>query len=952
MPAQEIHNEWAKTLAEKLVASGDAPPVGLRDDERLALAWALKDLAFAAWSTEPAQVEEANCVLHALCQSAVVSYSASISEEIGALSAWVQGIAYITSGRMTDAISALDQAEVAFRELHQPLHAALTQPAKIVALSTSGRTTEAAQCGSLAQHELELLGDKLAASRVCLNIGYLFCASNDYLEARRHFKKAAMHFALVGDHEHAAMSSLGIGLTFDSTGEFDAALDIYDKLLVSTKEQGLPVLESYAQESIALVQLARGQFREALAGLESNRNRYVTLAMPQHSAAAEKRLADAYVQLHLLPEALALLDNALISFDKLEMPLEKAWALAQKGRALVLIGSPPDVVEAPLIEATEIFLAQRDRAGTATVLMTRADLALSLGDGASAAKHSAKASSIFASTEMVADQTLADATLAHARYLTNDLLEAKSLFLEVLSRAARLQLQSVQTNCLVGLGLVAVKRGDPTGAERLFANAIEMLEEQRRALPVDELRHSFLANNLRPYEEMLRLALRADVANPSVASAGSVLTRLESFRARAVNERLGAAPENDTDASVDSTAVQMRTQLNWLHIRSRHLLDQGESNISTANDARRVELDLLEHVRRHRLVGSTDATPSPNHKLDIHALRLALALGEAIVEYGVLDNELFTCVGTHNGIGLKRHLAKWSDVVEAAHAARFQIETLRNGTGELTRHLELLTRRSQIALRRLHDLIWAPLADLLMSCQRVLVVPHEQLGWVPFSALHDGEQYLSQRYEISVAPSARVALRGLGRHPLPPRRAVILGESSRLVHAAEEAQFVASLFEEATVLTGQDANGDALRAASVQADVLHLACHGQFRSDNPMFSALHLVDGPFTVQDAEALRLPQGVVVLSACESGVATASKGDEVIGLVRAFLIAGAARVVASLWPVDDKVTTEFMAAFYSSLRAGAAPAAALRSAQLEVMKTHPHPFHWAAFTVYGGW
>ena len=87
-------------------------------------------------------------------------------------------------------------------------------------------------------------------------------------------------------------------------------------------------------------------------------------------------------------------------------------------------------------------------------------------------------------------------------------------------------------------------------------------------------------------------------------------------------------------------------------------------------------------------------------------------------------------------------------------------------------------------------------------------------------------------------------------------------------------------------------------------------------------------------------------------ESGVATASKGDEVIGLVRAFLIAGAARVVASLWPVDDAVTTEFMAAFYSSLRAGASPATALRSAQLEVMKTHPHPFHWAAFAVYDGW
>jgi CHAT domain-containing protein len=119
-----------------------------------------------------------------------------------------------------------------------------------------------------------------------------------------------------------------------------------------------------------------------------------------------------------------------------------------------------------------------------------------------------------------------------------------------------------------------------------------------------------------------------------------------------------------------------------------------------------------------------------------------------------------------------------------------------------------------------------------------------------------------------------------------------------------------------------------------------------------MFSALHLADGPFTVQDAETLRLPQGVVVLSACETGVSEYSRGDEMIGLVRAFLVAGAARVVASLWPVDDAVTQEFMAAFYPALRAGNSPAVALRAAQMAVMETHPHPFHWAAFTLYGGW
>ena len=134
--------------------------------------------------------------------------------------------------------------------------------------------------------------------------------------------------------------------------------------------------------------------------------------------------------------------------------------------------------------------------------------------------------------------------------------------------------------------------------------------------------------------------------------------------------------------------------------------------------------------------------------------------------------------------------------------------------------------------------------------------------------------------------------------------------------------------------------------------MVHLACHAQFRSDNPMFSALHLHDGVLTVEQAESLSLRRGIVVLSACETGLAEHGAGDEMVGLVRAFMVAGAARVLASLWPVDDAVTAAFMASFYGALRAGQSPALALRAAQVDVMREHPHPFYWAAFTLHGGW
>jgi len=134
--------------------------------------------------------------------------------------------------------------------------------------------------------------------------------------------------------------------------------------------------------------------------------------------------------------------------------------------------------------------------------------------------------------------------------------------------------------------------------------------------------------------------------------------------------------------------------------------------------------------------------------------------------------------------------------------------------------------------------------------------------------------------------------------------------------------------------------------------VLHLACHAQFRQDNPRFSMLQLHDGALAADEAESLPLAGGTVVLSACETGMAELGRGDEMVGLVRAFLVAGAARVVASQWPVDDAVTERFMSAFYGALAEGSAPAAALRRAQAVIRAAHPHPAFWAAFALWGGW
>jgi CHAT domain-containing protein len=317
-----------------------------------------------------------------------------------------------------------------------------------------------------------------------------------------------------------------------------------------------------------------------------------------------------------------------------------------------------------------------------------------------------------------------------------------------------------------------------------------------------------------------------------------------------------------------------------------------------------------------------------------------------------LDDELFACIVKSDGISIVRNISHWPTTKTHIAAARFQIAAAKYGSAYMSKHSDALSRRACTALKKLYDSVWAPLETVLAGCTSVIVVPSEQLGTIQFSSLHDGERFLVERLSLAVAPSAQNARRGLERAAKRPVRALTLGESSYLAHAEAEAIFVGSLFPDAVVLVGPDANSSAFARESKDVDVIHIACHGHFRSDNPAFSALHFVDAPFTALDAQALRIRADIVMLSACESSVAENATGDEILGLVRGFLLAGASRVIASLWEIDDAVTKEFTNVFYIALQSGDRPVTALRKAQLQIKRDYPHPFYWAPFLLHGGW
>jgi CHAT domain-containing protein len=131
---------------------------------------------------------------------------------------------------------------------------------------------------------------------------------------------------------------------------------------------------------------------------------------------------------------------------------------------------------------------------------------------------------------------------------------------------------------------------------------------------------------------------------------------------------------------------------------------------------------------------------------------------------------------------------------------------------------------------------------------------------------------------------------------------------------------------------------------------VHIATHGWFRQDNPMFSSISLGTSQLSLFDLYQLDLPCELVTLSGCGTGLNVVVGGDELLGLVRGLLYAGTQGVLVTLWDVNDQSTAEFMKLFYEHLKTNPNKAVAVQYAMAEIRQQYPHPFYWAPFVLVG--
>lgn len=253
------------------------------------------------------------------------------------------------------------------------------------------------------------------------------------------------------------------------------------------------------------------------------------------------------------------------------------------------------------------------------------------------------------------------------------------------------------------------------------------------------------------------------------------------------------------------------------------------------------------------------------------------------------------------------------------------------------------------------ELLPEKVTRLLESTSRLYVIPQGPLHWLPFQTLLWRGEPLICHFPVVQSPSIGTAIRAQKRRReghLPVAAFGFAREVDERPVLEGEARRIAAMLG-GKAIVGKQCKRQLVCRLAKGARVLHISSHGEFDPLNPLASGVVLADGRLTARGImEELQLPGSLVTLSACETGHSTVEVGDELIGLMRAFFLAGASSLILSMWPVDKTTTVDLMTMFYDSVHKGQSRADALRNAALGIREEKPHPYYWAPFVLLGDW
>ena len=857
-------------------------------------------------------------------------------------------------GQYSSAVELHKEAVQLFDSAGDVAEVGRTLSASMLSLNLCGDYEAAFSAAERARVIFMQLGDELRLSRLEINTGNVFYRQDRFADALACYRRAYDGVIKHRNSEGIAAVLSNLSVCLISLGHFHEALETHQHAREHCEKNGMPLLVAQADYNIAYLYFLRGEYSRAIDMLRSTRLRCNQIGDRYHYGLCNLDLAELYLELNLSAEAAELSRLGFAEFEALQMGYESAKCLAFEAIAMGQQGQAFQSLKV-FARSREMFAKENNQIWPSLIDLYQALVLFNEGRHFEARRLAKAALEFFDSSLLQGKAVLCRLLLARIAQRTNDLAAAHKECSTAIGRLKDMQAPMLRHQAYLLMGQMHSLSGNKKEAYECFRTSRESLEMLRSNLRGQELKLAFLKNRLEVYELLVDSCLSMQYGGNSLDEA---FAYIEEAKSRTLMDQMLQPVYSSTDESGQSDLVRrmrgLRDELNWYYslIELEQLRPEQRSpeHIKRLEEQVRArETDLIRVLQESNLSGIENPEMRATKNVSIDEVRAAITPDTLIVEYFQTGDRILACL-----LGRERlqilPVTVASRIGNALRLLQFQLSKFRLGTEYASAFRDSLIHSTNAHLKTLYDELLAPIRDR-MDARHLLFVPHGSLHYVPFHALFDGARYLIDDHTVSYAPSASIYAVCTKKVVNKSGAALLMGVPDQNAPSIlAELRSLCQILPQPKMFVGRFASEYILKSVAQSARLIHIATHGYFRQDSPMFSSIRMGSSYLSLYDLYQLHLPVELVTLSGCATGLNVVAAGDELIGLARGLFQAGAQSLLLSLWDVHDQSTADFMAAFYQQLTQGKDKANSLRQAMLQLRERYPHPCQWAPFVLMG--
>lgn len=864
-------------------------------------------------------------------------------------------------GQYAEAISLYDQALAHYQALADPVGEARVHITRVWSAAQVGESyatlLEEAQT---ARPVLEAHQEWRDLATLQNNLGIIQRRFGRHREALDSFHKARAAYLALGETgvPFLANNANNLAFTHYVLGQYKAATEAGEQALATATHLQQHIVAARANHNLGLTYYGLGHYSRALQLFEKARQ--VWLAEKKYHEVVQNELTATYclLQLRRFYDVLTKCADARELITQHQAQPETWYSLLNEAKAYSLLGQYDEAL-ATLAAVRQIIAQHSSPWDLAQADLTEAILLFLQGQYEQARTTAQASVTAFQSLTSPIEVGQSHLLLARIAIQRGRFAEARRNARQALRIAATSDHPGLRYETYFIQGQLEQAKGNDSEALQYYQQALTDLEQLQRRTMLED-RADFLADTDKEtlYQEAIGLSLASEQTEQAFVF-------LERMKSRALMDLL----TNRVDIRVhsrtagDAHLVDRFNQLRGERDEFYRHLEQG-ADLPTKEKQELIHKRLghereMTDLRRQLLVHHADyAYDAALMPVPAVALPYTCLDSETLLlEYCLLRRKWVVFLASADSLHCHPLEATAEQINQLSTALQLN---LRLAGRTPPNHITHLIPNAQSLLRQLYDCLLAPVAPYLSAYRRLIIVPQGQLHYLPFHALFNGRHYLTELHPISYLPAA--SFLHYSRQTRPTGVGLLaIGYSHRdqLPYTLTEAQSIAALWEQSHLLIAEQATIANMRDLAAHFDLLHVATHGVFRPDNPLFSGLALADGWLTTLDIFNLQLNASLVTLSACYTGQHVIGGGDELLGLARAFLSAGATSILLTHWAVADVVTAELIGRFYQQLRQGASKDEAMQAAQCWLMQSasdstlpacYAHPYFWSPFYLIG--